>query len=158
MSNFAHKNTRQSKHSSSVGDAARARPVQRLRVGSFVAMCVAALLLAACSKESDDASRSSGKQPAAIPNASAQSKPAVADMPAKLCKVINELAPQAPQLSAIGTQAQLVMAVASAFDANPEALRQVTSDIDTVAIASCPASREALLKVLKMNSLQEAVR
>lgn len=77
---------------------------------------------------------------------------------AKLCKVLNEIAPQAPSLSAVGTQAQLVMAVASAFDANPDALRQVISQIDTVATASCPASRDALLKELKMNSLQAAVR
>ncbi len=50
------------------------------------------------------------------------------------------------------------MAIASTFDTNAAALRQVTSEIDTVAAASCPASRDALLKVLKMNSLQEAVR
>ena len=78
-------------------------------------------------------------------------------MPAKICKVLNELAPHAPQLSAIGTQAQLVMLIASEFDANATALRQVTSEIDAIATASCPTARDALLKVLKMNSLQEAV-
>lgn len=79
-------------------------------------------------------------------------------MSEKLCKVLNEIAPQAPQLAAVGTQAQLVMSIASAFDANAEALRQVADEIDTVAAASCPSARDALLKVLKMQSLQEAVR
>ena len=121
-------------------------------------MCCAALVLAACTKPSDDASRSGSNESASNANGSASSKAAVGDMPAKLCKVLNELAPQAPSLSAIGTQAQLVMAIASAFDANPEALRIVSAEIDAVAIASCAAARDALLKVLKMNSLREAVR
>lgn len=87
--------------------------------------------------------------------------PSLADrrvMSEKLCTVLNELAPQAPQLSAIGTQAQLVMSIASAFDANAVALQQVTAEIDNVATVSCPAARDALLKVLKMQSLQAAVR
>jgi hypothetical protein len=126
--------------------------------GSIIAVCCAALVLAACTKPSDDTSRSGGKESASKANPSASSKVPVGDMPTKLCKVLNELAPQAPQLSAIGTQAQLVMAIASAFDANAEALRVVNAEIDAVATASCPAARDALLKVLKMNSLQEAVR
>ncbi|MBC7708612.1 MAG: hypothetical protein H7203_01010 [Rhizobacter sp.] len=79
-------------------------------------------------------------------------------MTEKLCKVLNELAPQAPQLTAVGTQAQLAMSIASAFDVNAVALQQVADEIDIVAAASCPAARDALLKVLKMQSLQQAVR
>ena len=79
-------------------------------------------------------------------------------MPVKLCKVLKELAPKAPQSSAIGTQAQLVMSIASAFDTNAAALQRVSAEIDVVATASCPTARDALLKVLKMQSLQEAVR
>jgi hypothetical protein len=76
----------------------------------------------------------------------------------KLCNVLNELAPKAPQLTSIGTQAQLVMSIASAFDANPAALQWVSAEVDVVAAASCSGARDALLKVLKVKSLQEAVR
>ena len=133
---------------------------QRLPVSvspaSFVAMCAITFILGACSQQAEDVVGSKASSPMASAGASA--KASVTDMPVKLCKVVNELAPQASQLSAIGTQAQLVMSIANAFDANAEALRQVVSEIDIVTTASCPASREALLKVLKMNSLQEAVR
>lgn len=115
-----------------------------------------AIAVVACSKQTETAAENAAP-PASVAAATA-SPVSSADLPAKLCKVLNEIAPQAPQLAAIGTQAQLVMAIASAFDTNAAALRQVTSEIDIVAAASCPASRDALLKVLKMNSLQEAVR
>lgn len=129
-----------------------------VHAASLVTVCVVALILAACSKQTDDTSRGGSNEPASNSKSSASAKPTFDDMPVKLCKVLNELAPQAPQLSAIGTQTQLVMSIASAFDANAVALQRVSADIDIVATASCPASREALLKVLKMKSLQEAVR
>ena len=115
-----------------------------------------AIAVVACSKQTETAAENAA--PLASVAAATASPVSSADLSAKLCKVLNEIAPQAPQLAAIGTQAQLVMAIASAFDTNAAALRQVTSEIDIVAAASCPASRDALLKVLKMNSLQEAVR
>lgn len=119
------------------------------------ATLVAALSLSACSKKVEPTTAVNRTDAAG----SADSALVVATVDAaKLCKVLNELAPQAPSLSALGTQAQLVMAIASAFDTNPEALRIVSAEIDAVAIASCPAARDALLKVLKMNSLREAVR
>ena len=122
-----------------------------MRLVVTVALCAISVVVAACSENANE-----DKQPEqAAATTLLKGQRGVSE---KLCTVLNELAPQAPRLSVIGTQAQLVMAIASAFDANAEALRQVTSDIDTVAAASCPAARDALLKVLKMNSLQEAVR
>ena len=158
MSNPATPPTRASKRLRSVGDQAPARVTQRLEASSLIALCVLTLLLGACSKQADDAAGSGSKSAASTPVASASDNEAVGGMPAKLCKVLNELAPHAAQLSAFGIQAQLVMSIASAFDANATALRQVSSDIDTVAAASCPAARDTLLKALKLNSLQEAVR
>lgn len=119
------------------------------------ATLVASLALSSCSKKVEPTT--AVNRPDAAGSAGSALIVATVDA-AKICKVLNELAPQAPSLSAIGTQAQLVMAMASAFDANPEALRIVSAEIDAVAIASCAAARDALLKVLKMNSLREAVR
>ena len=79
-------------------------------------------------------------------------------LPAKLCKVLEKIAPEVRQMPPVGAQAQLVMAVAAAFDNNPESLRQVSAEIDVIAAGSCAAARESLLSVLKMKSLQEAVR
>lgn len=124
---------------------------------SLVALCVVALTLGACSKQADD-TRGGSNEAASNPKSSASAKPTSDDMAVKLCKVLNELAPMSPQLSALGTQAQLVMSIASAFDTNAAALQRVSAEIDVVATASCPTARDALLKVLKMQSLQEAVR
>jgi hypothetical protein len=88
----------------------------------------------------------------------AAATPLMENFEGKLCKSLETVAPQAQQLGAVGTQAQLVMSVASAFDTNPTALRRVSAEIDTIASASCPAARTTLLKALKMASLQEAVR
>ena len=46
----------------------------------------------------------------------------------------------------------------AAIDVNAVALQQVADEIDVVTAASCPSARDALLKVLKMQSLQQAVR
>lgn len=82
----------------------------------------------------------------------------IGDMPSKICKVLNALAPQAPKLGEVGTHVQLVLSLADAFDTDAAALRQVQAEIDAVAIASCPSSRETLLTALKMPTLYEALR
>jgi len=135
-----------------------------VRVGSLTVLCAVAALLCACSKQPDNTPRSSGGDASAVANPSSNpdpkivSTPLIDDLSPKLCKVLTELAPQAPQLSAIGTQAQLVMSIAAAFDSRADALQRVSAEIDAVATASCPTARDALLKVLKMQSLQDAVR
>ena len=58
----------------------------------------------------------------------------------------------------VGAQAQLVMAIAAAFDNDAAALGQVSDQIDTIAAESCSAERGILLSVLMKKSLQEAVR
>ncbi len=63
-----------------------------------------AMTVVACSKQAETAVESA--PPPASVTAAAASPVSSADLPAKLCKVLNEIAPQAPQLSAIGTQAQ----------------------------------------------------
>jgi hypothetical protein len=144
----------------------------------LIAMMLASLLmLFACSDKGNEANKagnaakatsseppSAAKSATAAATATTTTAPVAAAVPltenfeGKLCKSLETVAPQAAQLGAVGTQAQLVMAVASAFDTNPTALRRVYAEIDTVASASCPAARNTLLKALKMASLQEAVR
>ena len=129
------------------------------RNGALLATSLFFVALSACTKQGETDSPNSASSNTSAPMTSpSASNPPAGGLSEKLCKVLNELAPQAPKLSAIGTQAQLVMSIAAAFDTNAEALRQVTANIDTVATASCPASRDALLKVLQKGSLQEAVR
>jgi hypothetical protein len=50
------------------------------------------------------------------------------------------------------------MAIAGAFDVNAAALQEVSEKIDVIASVSCSAERDILLSVVKMKSLQEAVR
>ena len=116
-----------------------------------------AVTVVACSKPTETAVDITPR-PGPVAAAGIASQVSSAELAVKLCKVLNELAPQTPQLSATAAQAQLVLAIASAFDTDATALQKVSAEIDAVTAASCPASREALLNALKMNSLQEAVR
>jgi hypothetical protein len=75
-----------------------------------------------------------------------------------LCNVLKRLVPEVSAYKPEGAQAQLVMAVAEAFDYDPDKLRQVKVEIDRVTTASCPKERESMLAILKMKSLAEAVR
>jgi hypothetical protein len=81
-----------------------------------------------------------------------------AGLPPRLCEVLRKVTAQVRQMPPVGAQAQLVMAIAAAFDNNAAALEQVSDRIDTIAAESCPAERDILLSVLKKKSLQEAVR
>ncbi len=97
------------------------------------------------------------KQPAG-PAAGAVASALGTALPTKLCDVIRKVTPEVRQMPPVGAQAQLVMAIAAAFDNNATALAQVSDQIDTIAIGSCSAERDILLSVLKRKSLQEAVR
>lgn len=76
----------------------------------------------------------------------------------RLCTVLRAKAPELRGMPEVGARAQLVMAIASAFDADARALGTVSSDIDAIAAAGCPEVREPLLAATHAASLQEAVR
>ena len=120
---------------------------------------VTTAFLIACSQEptvSPSAAKSEARAPA--PVAVATSPAASANLPAKLCDVLKKVAPEVRDMAPVGAQAQLVMAIASAFDVNAAALQEVAEKIDSISSQSCSAEREMLLSVLKMKTLQEAVR
>ncbi len=75
-----------------------------------------------------------------------------------LCGILKDLTPKVSTFRPEGAQAQLVMATAKAFNYEPAGLRRVQEEIDNVTTASCPKEREAMLAILKMPSLGEAVR
>jgi hypothetical protein len=75
-----------------------------------------------------------------------------------LCDILKDLTPKVRTYRPEGAQAQFVMATAEAFNYDPATLRRVQEEIDTVTTASCPQDREAMLTILKMRSLSEAVR
>ena len=118
------------------------------------AICaVAATLAGGCGKtESASASASAS---VAVPAARAALG---ADLPAKLCAVLRQKAPELKGMSEVGARVQLVMAIGTGFDADAAALQTVSSDIDAIAATSCPEVREPLLAATKATSLQEAVR
>jgi hypothetical protein len=80
------------------------------------------------------------------------------DLPAKLCEVLKKVAPEVRNMSPVGARAQLVIAIAAAFDANAAALQEVSEKIDVIALGSCPVEREILLSAVEMKTLQDAVR
>ena len=77
---------------------------------------------------------------------------------ASLCAVLKKLLPEVKTYKPEGAQSQLVMAVAEKFDYDAAKLSKVKKDIDTDTTASCPKDRQAMLGILKMKSLAEAVR
>ena len=126
------------------------------------AMCaVAAALAGGCGKtESASASASASAAASAAVAVAAPAATAAlgADLPAKLCAILRQKAPELKGMPEIGARVQLVMAIGTGFDANAAALQTVSSDIDAIAATSCPEVREPLLAATKAASLQEAVR
>ena len=114
------------------------------------AICAVAVTLAGGCGKTESASAS-----AAAPAARAALG---ADLPAKLCAILRQKAPELKGMSEVGARVQLVMAIGTGFDADAAALQTVSSDIDAIAATSCPEVREPLLAATKATSLQEAVR
>ena len=107
-------------------------------------------------------SRTETPQPttSAAPSVAAAPAPAspVAALPAQLCGVLRAKAPGLKGMPAVGSRAQLVMAIATAFDSDAVALGTVSSEIDAIAASGCPEIRQPLLAATQAASLQEAVR
>jgi len=75
-----------------------------------------------------------------------------------LCGLLKRLVPEVRTYRPEGAQAQLVMAVAEAFDYAAAKLYQVKAEIDQATSASCPQDRASMFTILQMKSLAEAVR
>jgi hypothetical protein len=75
-----------------------------------------------------------------------------------LCSVLKKLVPEVRTYRPEGAQAQLVIAVAEAFEYDAATLRQVKEEIDQATTARCPQDRTSMLTILKMKTLAEAVR
>lgn len=74
-----------------------------------------------------------------------------------LCAVLKKLTPDVKGYKPEGARAQLVTAIAEKFDYDAAKLKQVKAEIDKVTTAGCPKDREAMLGIVKMKSLAEAV-
>lgn len=74
-----------------------------------------------------------------------------------LCAVLKKLLPEVRSFKPEGARVQLVTAVAEKFDYDAKTLRQIRSEIDAATTALCPKEREAMLGIVKMKSLAEAV-
>jgi hypothetical protein len=124
---------------------------------SILRMCAISLIMSACSQEKT-ASANGGKAAEPKPLATTPAVIASADLPVKLCNVLKKVTPEIRNMSPVGARAQLVMSIAGAFDVNAGALQEVSEKIDVIASESCSAERDILLSVVKMKSLQEAIR
>lgn len=122
------------------------------------AMCAVAAALAGGCGKTESASASAAASAAVAVAAPAATAALGADLPAKLCAILRQKAPELKGMPEIGARVQLVMAIGTGFDANAAALQTVSSDIDAIAATSCPEVREPLLAATKAASLQEAVR
>jgi hypothetical protein len=119
--------------------------------GPIIALSIALALvtLAGCSKPTSGGSETAGAASAATPGA---------DFSARLCTTLRNTAPQLKAMAPASARAQLVLAIADAFQSKLEALSKVSSDIDTISTATCPEVRAPLLRSTGSASLQDAVR
>jgi len=76
---------------------------------------------------------------------------------APICDTLKKLVPEVRTYKPEGARAQLVMALAEKFDYDGAKLRRVKAEIDQAAMASCPKERDAMLAILRMKTLSEAV-
>ncbi len=124
-------------------------------------LALLAIGLGGCSKtDTAPSTASTAPSVAVAPAPLPASQPALqgAALPAKLCGVLRTMAPELKGMPAVGARAQLVMAIATAFDSSAVALGTVSSEIDAIATSECPEVRQPLLAATKAASLQEAVR
>ncbi len=75
-----------------------------------------------------------------------------------VCQILKDLVPKMDNAVPEAAQAQLVMAVGDAYEYDGEKLRTVGAEIDAATKEACPAEREKMLSILKMQSLSQAVR
>ena len=68
-----------------------------------------------------------------------------------------QAAAEVREYTPVGVRAQLVMAVAERFDYAPAKLRRLRAEDDKSTIAACPMEHEAMLGVVKMTTLAEAL-
>src|SRR5262245_44054832 len=76
---------------------------------------------------------------------------------ASLCGVLKGAAPMTRGLEPEVARAQLVRAVAAAFDYDAARLREVKAHIDEATSGTCPKDRETVLANTKAKTLAEAI-
>src|SRR5262245_58042291 len=76
---------------------------------------------------------------------------------ASLCGVLKAVAPKTRGLEPEAARAQLVRAVAAAFDYDAARLREVKAHIDQATSGSCPEERQTVLANTKAKTLTEAI-
>lgn len=74
-----------------------------------------------------------------------------------VCPILAKLVPEVRTFKPEGARAQLVMAVAEKYEYDAATLRKIKAEVDAATTASCPKDREAMLGVLQMKSLAEAL-
>ncbi len=119
---------------------------------------LAALLLVTCAFAACSKTEAPASAPPTLPDTPTPAAATTGGVPARLCDVLRQTAPEVKGMPEVGARAQLVMAIAGAFDSDAGSLATVSSDIDAIASAGCPEVREPLLAATRAKSLQEAVR
>ena len=75
-----------------------------------------------------------------------------------LCGALKKVLPEVRNFAPVGAQSQLVIAIANAFNSDAKKLARVQDQIDEVTTVSCSKERTAMLALLKIKTLAEAVR
>lgn len=127
---------------------------RRALAGQVVSAAIVVSCLSACSKT--EAPSAAGAAPVTTPVIAPQTPSST--LAATLCGVLRGMAPELKGMPEVGARAQLVMAIATAFDADAKSLAVVSSDIDAIASAGCAEVRAPLLAATRAATLQEAVR
>lgn len=76
----------------------------------------------------------------------------------RLCPILAEVAGSTQGFIPEAVQAQLVMAVGSAYDFDPDALNEVLDTADASTEAGCPDARAAILAGTGKTTLYDAMR
>ena len=76
---------------------------------------------------------------------------------APLCGVLKAVGPRTRGLEPEAARAQLVRAIAAAFDYEAPRLKQVRAQIDLTTLAACPKEREVVLGNTQTKMLAEAI-
>ncbi|MCC6952847.1 MAG: hypothetical protein IT290_01885 [Deltaproteobacteria bacterium] len=77
---------------------------------------------------------------------------------APLCELLKTISPQVKSYDPAGARAQLVIAITEKFDEDTDTLTKAWNEIDLATKSQCPKEREELLKIVKTETLKDALQ
>ncbi len=80
------------------------------------------------------------------------------DISPRVCPILERVSREGNGKAAIAVQVNLISEVAAAYEFKPEPLQAILANVDAATLKACPEARAAVLKLVGMETLEQAMR